>query len=140
MWVLGQAFDLTPGTGNNSRAYAINQRNVVVGELNGRPWRWSPERGGHIIDLGRTSRFAYLTSINLAGVAVGVNIPFSEDANASIAIRCLSNGCVELNTLHAQPRWDLRTATGINDSGVIVGQARWQGQPRGYLLRPLAPR
>ena len=136
MWVLGTPYDLTPGGNIDSSAFAINARHVVVGTRNGNAWRWHPTRGEKVFDKLPNTTFAELVSVNFAGIAVG-RAGVNGEENDAHAILCDSLTCTDLNTLHAQPNWVLHNATGINDQGVIVGEASWKGQRRGYRLSPL---
>jgi hypothetical protein len=52
------------------------------------------------------------------------------------AFRYQGSSVIDLNSLVAGSGWTLLTATGINNSGQIVGQGIINGTRRGYLLTP----
>jgi probable HAF family extracellular repeat protein len=77
-------------------------------------------------------------AINSSGQIVG-----SADDN-NFAIMFQPGSCIDLNTLlPANSGWQLQAATGINDSGQIVGYGTINGQTHAFLLNtqdePIAP-
>jgi uncharacterized membrane protein len=73
-------------------------------------------------------------AVNSSGVAVGLSIDPSNHGRAAM----FSGGQVtDLNTLlPANSGWTLQSASGINDSGVIVGSGTHNGTPEAFTLTP----
>lgn len=99
-------------------------------------------QNGQAVILGRLSGFggSTLTDINNLGVSVGnvFNLNGAVITTQS-AILCVQSQLIDLNTLiPANSGWQLTNASGINDSGQIVGQGVVNGQKHAYLLTPAA--
>ena len=79
------------------------------------------------------------TGINTAGtVIVNINPDYLADIPTCATFDAVS-GLRDLNTLiPATSGWHLRTASGINDKGLIIGSGQFQGSQHGYLLTPVA--
>lgn len=108
--------DLGPGSAN-----AINRHGWIVGSSDGQGFLLRP--GGKMQFLGDLTVSA--NAINDHGVIVGTP-----------AFRYQGSSVIDLNSLVAGSGWTLLTATGINNSGQIVGQGIVNGTRRGYLLTP----
>jgi hypothetical protein len=124
----------------------INDAGVVIGDwqpghtyLNTRVWRWTPHGGFE--DLGQPHGLlgVHLAKVNNAGVIVGF-ASLLRGSPATVAIRLVDTTFTDLNTLIDIPThqaWNLEEATGITDSGVIVGNGTFQGVPHGWMLIPI---
>jgi probable HAF family extracellular repeat protein len=119
----------------NSVAYAINNLGQVAG-YSGHAFLYS---NGVMQDLGTlpggTDSFAL--ALNDAGNVVG----YVDTTSGTQRAFLFSGGImVDLNgLLPPGSGWELAQATGINDSGQIVGIGFINGQPHGFLLTPQAP-
>ncbi len=126
-----------------SDAYGINASGTVVGAMRsatGTPrhaFRSVGSAGATLVDLGTLGgarSMAY--DINTDGQIVGE----AETTNGVMHAFRWSNGVmIDLNSLLRQPAdagWELLTAKAINDRGEIVGQGRFQGSLRAFLLSP----
>ena len=147
-----QAIDLlaqypTQGFGLNSSGGAINNQGSVVG---------SGDFGGQshafIAATDQTTGVKSLIDIGVIGGfgssrAVGINdnnqVVGSLDNQGKSSHAFLwdqSFGLLDLNSLLApadQKVWTLTSASGINNSGQIVGQGLFNGQSHGFLLNPI---
>jgi probable HAF family extracellular repeat protein len=99
---------------------------------------WTPT--GEIQDLntlpGDIKSKAY--KINLFGQVIGQSFSSDDPRMSRPFIWSEPNGMQDLNALIlADSGWVLKSATGINTSGQIVGQALLDGQPHGFLLSPV---
>ncbi|MGE5056988.1 MAG: hypothetical protein ACM3WP_22750 [Acidobacteriota bacterium] len=123
--------------------YAINDLGQVVGwsSYPGNDCTWSGgcrhavlwKPTGEIQDLnalpGDVESKAY--KINFFGQVIG-------QSGSRPFIWSEHNGMQDLNALIlASAGWVLKSATGLNSWGQIVGQAALNGQPRGFLLSPI---
>jgi probable HAF family extracellular repeat protein len=95
---------------------------------------------GRILDLGTLPGLIESRGmgVNSAGQVVG------QANNASLTMyapfRWQDGAMIDLNSLLPPGSgWVLRTANAINESGWIVGEGTFNGQPRAYVLRPSAP-
>ncbi len=150
-WQAGQIAELGTLGGDDGFAEAINDAGVVVG-CSQRPrgdamhaTRWSE---GTRVDLGLPDeQSSCARGINAAGVVVGtVSLPGRHGDKAMRAVIWDGTTMVDLNTVidHAarQAGWVLMVANGINDDGVIVGEARNKitgVAQAGFLLKPRWP-
>jgi probable HAF family extracellular repeat protein len=119
----------------NSIAYAINNLDQLVGYSEHGAFLYS---GGVRYDLGTLGGTAsQALALNDLGEVVG----FADTAAGARHAFLYSNGVlVDLNSLLPPGSgWVLGQATGINDSGQIVGEGIINGQTHGFLLSPLAP-
>lgn len=129
--------DLGTLGGPNAQANSINNLNQVVGysETQVGQNRATMWHNGTITNLGTLAGASFALSINNDSNVVGY---FIDNRNQQRACAWLNGNMVDLNTLMANGTgWRLLIATGINDSGQIVGQARNpQGRLRGFVLTP----
>lgn len=118
-----------------SRARGLNSAGVIVGSVTGggepQPCRWDGA-GGALLALAPDWVGGEATAINATEQIVGA-------AQDSLGGRraCLWEGGEprDLNALiDADSGWLLEHARGIGNSGLIVGQGRFQGQARAFLL------
>jgi probable HAF family extracellular repeat protein len=73
--------------------------------------------------------------INNAGQVVGISI--SSGGGSSSFLWSEEAGMQDLNDLiPADSGWELGDVQDINDNGQIVGEGRYNGQRRGYVLVP----
>lgn len=146
VWTPTGAEDLgTLSGGRNSLAYAVNDKNEVVGFSESETGvRAFYHDGQSLHDLGLTpgsvSTVAY--SINNAGQIVGA-ATFESDADDSArhAVLWLAANrtprAIDLNdTLPTNSGWVLETARAINARGQIVGAGWHNGKRRAFLLTP----
>ncbi|RYG26675.1 PEP-CTERM sorting domain-containing protein [bacterium] len=141
----GGAFDDigTLGSGTSSTALALNESNVVVGyaglnPINSTYGAFSWTLGGGIQPL--SSLFTYDTralGINESNDAVGWSWINSVGDARAVIWKGLG-AVVNLNdVIDPGSGWLLTSATGINDSGQIVGVGQFGGVSRAYLLTPV---
>ena len=142
LWISTMPIDLGTLGGSWSQATGINDSNQVVGVSQNtsgvnHAFLFNIDKAGTVlnrIDLGELAGgYSTAKAINNAGVVVGTS-----DNRAFI----WSNGMMQdLNTLiDPTSQWNLATATGINDSGQIVGFGAFGGDPfRAFLLTPDMP-
>ena len=141
LWIANTPSDLGTLGGSWSQATAINAVNQVVGISQTstdqtHAFRFDLDATGAVLsrtDLGELGGgYSTANAINDAGVVVGTsdNLAFVWEAGA---IR-------DLNTLLSSgSAWQLNSATGINESGQIVGYGSLGGDPfRAFLLTPSA--
>ncbi len=126
------------------QALAINAGGAIAG--------WSRAAGGNAhATLWRTSAAGAVTQRTDLGTLTPTTTSYANAINAAETIvgtsdfrACRWSGgqIADLNTLvapvpHSQ-NWKLEVATGINDSGWIVGTGTYLGWPRAFLLQPLS--
>jgi len=133
----GGVWDLGTLGGANGQAQAINNLNEIVGysETAGganRATRWS---NGVITNLGTLGGASFALATNDYSDAVGYYI---DTFNQQRAAAWINGTLYDLNSIvQNRAGWRLLIATGINNSGQIVGQARNPaGKLRGFLLTP----
>lgn len=143
LWQNGTIKDLQtlPG-GSSSLASSINRYGKVVG--------WSDTSSGMrqavlwengvIKDLGTFNNNAtQATDINVRGTVVGYSfsVAGSSDGSSQQAFVWKNGIMRDLNKLlPANSGWELNTARAINNRGQIVGEGKFNGQQRAYLLTP----
>ena len=141
LWIDNTVTDLGTLGGAWSQATAINAGNQVVGisQTNGgqtHAFRFNLDATGAVLsrtDLGELGGgYSIANSINDAGVAVGTS--------DNLAFVWESGSMRDLNTLIGSGTlWQLNSATGINESGQIVGYGSLGGDPfRAFMLTPSA--
>lgn len=128
-----------PG-GNNSVAMGINKHGQVVG--------WSDSLGstkqavlwenGTIKNLGTFDGNATkATDISARGTVVGYSFTIDFKENPQHAFVWKNGIMRDLNKLlPANSGWELNSAQAINNRGQIVGEGKFNGQQRAYLLTP----
>lgn len=133
----GGIVDLGTLGGDNSTAQAINHFGDVVGfaELptgQNRAALWS---AGRVTNLGSLGGASFALGINDDSTVVGY---FLDNRNQQRACVWFNGNAFDLNTLMGNGTgWRLLIATGINNAGQIVGQARNPaGALRGFVLTP----
>jgi len=92
---------------------------------------------GKVQELGvlQNGDVSTASGINDASAVVGASGPYSE-ANRAF-VWTASKGMRDLNTLiRSNSGWVLMNATAINSKGQIIGDGRFNGNPRGFLLTP----
>lgn len=139
LWWLAQPYDLTPDS-STGIANAINNNGWAVGSAqfpNGyHGFIWHPYYG--TLNFGTlpgdiTSEFF---DINDHEDIVGTSIGDGGPPPPQRAIRIIQGRWDDLNTLVTAPGWTLETARAISNTGFIVGEGRFNGQRRGWLLQP----
>jgi len=139
LWKAATPLDLGSLGGSWSQATAINDSNQVVGvSMNSsgqtHAFMFELDKAGAVIarvDLGELGGgYSTAKAINNAGITVGTS-----DNRAFI---WTSGELQDLNGLiNPSSLWNLASATGINDSGQIVGFGSYDGEPfRAFLLTP----
>jgi probable HAF family extracellular repeat protein len=135
----GAMRDLGTLGGNSSVATAINNLGHVVGysdtATETHAFLYSD---GVLHDLGTLGGISsHALALNDSGAVVGFATTAAGDQRAFL----FSDGAlVDLNSLlPSGSSWQLLEATGINDSGQIVGNGIFNGQTHGFLLTPQAP-
>lgn len=135
VWNNGAMSDLGTLGGGASQAYAINNAGGVIGYSEtaaGAPSAtlFNLTAAGGVssrTDLGASaSKYSYAYAVNSKGQAVGTN---------GHAVLWQGGRTIDLNALAVDTGWVLKRATGINESGQIVGEGVFNGYPRAFLLR-----
>jgi probable HAF family extracellular repeat protein len=138
----GTMQDLGTLGGPTSSALAINNAGQIAGSsqlANGLTHAFLIS-GGQMIDLGSLGNSSYGFGLNASGAVVGMAyLPNGNNGVSNRAFLSLNGGpIVDLNSLVANASgWTLTTATGISDSGQIVGIGTVNGTPHGFLLVPV---
>ena len=93
--------------------------------------------GGWAVDLGTLpgSTNSYALGLNRSNVVVGVSLLPS----GARAVIWAGGTMTDLNGLINASGWELKEATGINDSGQIVGWGVTNEQERAFLIQPVPP-
>lgn len=160
MYEGGRVIDLDTLPGHvSSAAYAINDRNQIVGistpasylygyDPRGLYYRnangaraFLYDRGKGMVSLGtlRTDAISVPTAINMCGQVVGFSgSPQDDTFTSGLSAFLYAKGrMVDLNSLVAnRSAFHLTAATGINDHGQIVGRGSMNGQLHAFLLTP----
>jgi len=123
LWQNGRIKSLGPG-----RANAINDSSIVAGQGNDRASLWVGEKRRFLpVPKGRNTSEAL--AINNRGETVGYAGPY--------AVLWSQGRMIDLDRLLPQSAgWHLVQATGINNSGQIVGNGVHRGLNRAFLLTP----
>lgn len=138
LWENGVMYDLGTFGGTSSKALGINNQTRIIGGLvdNTGLWRsWIWENGSiqYIPTLG--GDWGTPKDINNLGQVVGGSITSEGDWHAFLYENGIS---YDLNNLiPSNFGWVLDTATGINDSGWIVGYGNFKGMTKAFLLKPV---
>ena len=130
--------------GASSTPLAINHNDRIVGyssTVDGYDHAFVYS-GGTMNDLGTlgSGHYSYANAINNKNVIVGSS--FTDDLDSIFhAFITDGAGLTDLNTKLTSKAadWVLSEASGINDSGEIVGVGTLSGAKHGYMLKPLAP-
>jgi probable HAF family extracellular repeat protein len=128
----------------STRAEAINDEGMVVGyvlsghsESSSRAFLWTNQQGIRLLRMVKDGIGHRAHAINNQGQIVGEGASL-EDANQYRALYWFHGQLLDLNTLlPADSGWILRSATGINDLGQIVGTGAYQDQTRAFILSPI---
>jgi probable HAF family extracellular repeat protein len=138
----GTMHDLGTLGGTISAAAAINGSAQVAGssQLGNGLTHAFLYTDGSLHDLGSLGNSSFGFGLNASGSVVGSAYIVNPDGSTSNRAFVSQNGgsVVDLNSLVSAQGWTLTTATGISDTGVIVGYGNVNGQPHGFLLTPLA--
>ena len=127
------------------RARAVNDYGQIAGTManaSGTPkYAFRFDQGsGQLTNLGSTGRWGGVTDIDSRGTVVGArNSSRQTDADALISF---AGGAMQRidNLLVPGSGWDILTITAMNDSGQMVGIARFQfGGKVGVIIEPLTP-
>lgn len=135
-------FGVQPG-GDYSVAQGINDAGMTVGYSSYfttfRAWMNNGSGFTPLDGLYTYENRAY--DINNLGDAVGWSW-LSSDGNTSRAVIWRSGNTTAIDLNDHIPGfdsdWELRNALAINDAGQIIGNGRYQGEIRGFLLNPVA--
>ncbi|MCA9285673.1 MAG: hypothetical protein KDA22_10680 [Phycisphaerales bacterium] len=138
LWHDGNMSSLGTLGGASSHALAINDANQVAGLADladGTPHAviWQLNGAGQVVsttDLGVVSgTYSAAYAIDSTGNAVG--------ASDGLAVLWSGGEVFDLNTqIDPLGGWILTRATGISDDGWIVGQGKYLGFPRAFLMKP----
>ncbi|MBX3364077.1 MAG: DUF3466 family protein [Phycisphaeraceae bacterium] len=136
-WTIS-ALPYLPNGYSQSIAFAINDSGLIAGAAVAsdgyyHATTWS---GNSITDFGTFSgEHSYARAINTSGTIVGE----TWGAGLTRAFIGSNSGLHDLNTrIPPDTGWNLRSATGINDSGQIVGTGDLGGFWHTFLLTPVA--
>ena len=139
-WTGTTAQDLGDLGGANSAGRGINASGQVVGysytanSFHAHAVRWTGLKAEDLGTLYNGNAFGY--AINRSGVVVG---DIKVDFGGQYAFIYTNGRMTDLNTLlPSDSGWQLTGASGINDSGWIVGAGSYNGQQHAYLLKPAA--
>jgi uncharacterized protein (TIGR03437 family) len=130
--------DLGTLGGATSQAYALTS-NTIVG--------CSDTGAGapHATLFALDSSGAVTTRTDLNGAANGYSYAYAANSRGQVvgtnghAVLWQSGAMLDLNKLlPPDSGWVLKTATGINDEGQIIGNGSFYGFPQGFLLRRVA--
>jgi probable HAF family extracellular repeat protein len=142
LYANGTVQDLTGSNGCNGQAVALNDSDQVVGNeelFSGvvHAFLWD----GSMEDLGTPDASldeSYALAINAGGTIVGDAANGTEGTPAAWVLQ--SGGAMQLlnNLVDPSLGWDLEVASGVNDSGQIVGWGSHDGGIHGFLLTPAA--
>jgi probable HAF family extracellular repeat protein len=152
LWPSGTSSPIDLGTiggreGRNSSAQAINDAGVVVGvgDADGGAHHAILWKDGLVIDLGTLGgRHSFAYDINNQGQIVGYSDSSLDKHNHHKATIWNGTTPMDLNRLLPHDArdagWELIVARGINDDGVITGQARnkFTREDRAFRLAPKA--
>lgn len=125
-----------------SRAMDINESGRIIGfrgmgEGKTQGFFLNFETGVTYLDPLAGHDFLYLDAVNAHGHAVGASQRIAGTPGEAVYWDG-SGDVVSLNTLiDSNSGWVLRQATGINDSGYIVGMGTFQGVETNFLLKPV---
>ena len=130
--------DLFAGVGGNSEAIAVNNAGLVVEERGSRPATFRACTSSQVsemkLKLLKCRLPASVNAVNNAGQVVGC----ISDGKDGLACVSVNGTMVDLNSLvdHLSA-WTLTRASGINDSGQIVGAGNVHGKLHAFLLTPI---
>jgi probable HAF family extracellular repeat protein len=126
------------------RAEAINDEGMVAGyvlsghsESSSRAFLWTNQQALRLLRTLKNGSAHRAHAINNRGQIVGSGAS-SNGPSDSRALLWFQGQLSDLNTLlPADSGWILRSATGINDLGQIVGIGAYQNQTRAFILSPI---
>jgi probable HAF family extracellular repeat protein len=142
-----------PNPTPSSWAYGVNDVGLVVGRSRGTSLSsqpsdffatlWDTTAGGAPVNLDPTDVFeqSFAFDINNALEAVGYGdlTPYNTDPREYHAFLWTQDGgMVDLNTLvDPNSGWTLQIARSVNEDGWIAGWGLLDGEPHGFVLRPV---
>jgi probable HAF family extracellular repeat protein len=132
--------DLSTLGGTYSFAYGINDSSEVVGTSKDsggdyRGFLWT--QAGGMTNLATLGGYCWAYDINNSSEIVGKAYPTSQSADTHAVYWGPDRMVDDLNALiDPLSGWELKTANGINDAGLIVGEGRIDGENHAYLLIP----
>jgi hypothetical protein len=129
LWQDGTYVDI----GSGASPVAINDAGHIVFNRDNEVFVWKEGKEKNISDPSKYY-YAFASAMNNAGVVVG----FGDRQGVYRQALLFTHGKVfELsNSVSNLGGWILRKATGINDSGVIVGWGRINRETHGFMLIP----
>jgi probable HAF family extracellular repeat protein len=142
LWQDGKMSSIGTLGGNWSRGFAINEAGQIVGvaatDESGvsHAFLWS---GGQMTDLGDIGEHTLRTSVAVALNSTGTVIVGHSAVNTYVshAVVWLDGKIHDLNRLLRNGSgWTLLRATGVDDTGSIVGFGEYKGQQHAFLLTP----
>jgi hypothetical protein len=117
-----------------SAAVAINDAGHILLQVGGEGYLYGSGRLRHLELAGKG--YNSVQALNDCDVVIGGHGPVAERYHAFVWSQ--AQGFKDLDAfLPTDSGWKLRSATAINDRGEIVGDGKWHGAKRGFLLIPL---
>jgi hypothetical protein len=140
-WVNGSFTNITPPnvpSDTQGAALGINDAGAIVGEyeiFHGmQPWLRSASGQYTLLGQPPSNDLVNPLDINSSNQVVGF---YRQSAGGYRAVAWDGTVAVPLTAYVNQPGWVLELATGINDSGQIVGMGEFEGLTHAFLLTPV---